>query len=548
MNIKALLAVIALGAGGTVVVLATNSPPPGTFLPDIKTAAMVAAAPDVPRPNPASGEQSPAEKSVPAVLRNEPSAPVTTKIAAEVSPPPAAPANPTIIWSTPPLSNTAPASDRPPAAQQQLDALVAPIALYPDQVLSQILMASTYALEVVAAARWAARPENQGLQGERLAAALDQQDWDPSVKALAAFPHILKMMDADLEWMGKLGDAFQDRQSEVMDAVQRLRRDAKAADKLNSDARQRVTVQDEQIIIAPANPEVVYVPFYDPQSAYGIWPYPDYPPAYMPPPLGYSGSPGIYYSFVAVRPFWGWSAWDWHNRHIHIVDVPRYTYYNRGRGPIDNDVWRHDPGRGRGDRSRGNDRPRAPAPGPNIPDRIDTPPPINMQVRRPRGPIVPGARNESVDVAQPIEQRRRGAVPPPGALPDVTPQLPDVTPPLPASITVPAIAPPISTPPPEVNRFQDDRRRPRGPVVPEQNSTQDNRQNSAQDEAARRQRRFQDGGMAQPQPAAPPPPSPATAAPPPGANFRQRGYVPPTPNADNDGDGNRCPPRGGCKR
>ena len=220
--------------------------------------------------------------------------------------PAAAASKDTIIWSEP-RSATADQSQSAPT-QRQLDALLAPIALYPDQLLSQILMASTYPLEVIEAARWVSRPENEGLQGDRLADALENQDWDPSVKALAAFPHILKMMDTDLDWMAQLGEAFQTEETAVMDSVQHLRREAKAADKLNSDARQRVTVLDSQIIIEPANPEVVYVPFYDPQSAYGLWPYPDYPPAYIPPPLGYTYSPGVYYSFGSVSPFWGWSC------------------------------------------------------------------------------------------------------------------------------------------------------------------------------------------------------------------------------------------------
>jgi hypothetical protein len=126
----------------------------------------------------------------------------------------------------------------------ELDQLLAPVALYPDQLLGQILMASTYPLEVVEAARWVEDPNNARLKGDQLAAALQGKDWDPSVKSLAPFPQILRMMDDRLDWMQKLGDAFLAQQNEVMDSVQRLRRQAEEAGTLQSSPQQTVTTQD----------------------------------------------------------------------------------------------------------------------------------------------------------------------------------------------------------------------------------------------------------------------------------------------------------------
>jgi hypothetical protein len=144
-------------------------------------------------------------------------------------------------------------------------------------------MASTYPLEVVEAARWVEDPNNARLKGDQLAAALQGKDWDPSVKSLAPFPQILRMMDDRLDWMQKLGDAFLAQQNEVMDSVQRLRRQAEEAGTLQSSPQQTVTTQDQTITVEPANPNVVYVPIYDPTVVYGAWPYPDYPPYYFPP-------------------------------------------------------------------------------------------------------------------------------------------------------------------------------------------------------------------------------------------------------------------------
>jgi hypothetical protein len=172
---------------------------------------------------------------------------------------------------------------------EELDQLVAPIALYPDTLLAEVLMASTYPLEVVQADRWATA--NKALKGDQLKAAVDKQSWDESVKALVATPAVLAMMSEKLDWTEKLGNAVLAQQPDVMDAVQRLRTKAQANNKLASTKEQKVSVTQQAnkqvIVIEPAVPDTVYVPYYDPAVVYGDWPYAAYPPYYFPPPLGY---------------------------------------------------------------------------------------------------------------------------------------------------------------------------------------------------------------------------------------------------------------------
>jgi hypothetical protein len=187
---------------------------------------------------------------------------------------------------TPPPAQPASAPSQQLLTAGQLDALVAPIALYPDALLSLVLMASTYPLEVVAADRWVSA--NKSLQGDALKAALDQQNWDDSIKSLAATPDVLDMMNNKLDWTQQLGDAVLAQQPDVMDAIQRLRVKAQANNKLQSTSQQTVTTQStggrQYIYIAPTDPDELYVPYYDPSVVYGAWDYPDYPPYYWPPP------------------------------------------------------------------------------------------------------------------------------------------------------------------------------------------------------------------------------------------------------------------------
>jgi hypothetical protein len=240
------------------------------------------------------------------------------------------------------------AQDQPTARQfrqEELDQMLAPIALYPDSLLAQILMASTYPLEVVQADRWT--KANRNLSGDQLNDALDQKDWDPSVKALVPFPQVLSMMSERLEWTQKLGDAFLDQQDQVMDTVQRLRARAQAAGNLRDTEQQRVIVEEGAIEIEPAQPEVVYVPVYDPTVIYGPWWYPAFPPFFFPPPPGLIFVRGFgFWRGVTVGRAWGyaWGQWDWHHHYI-TVNIDRHININRNininRTTIQTTRWRH---------------------------------------------------------------------------------------------------------------------------------------------------------------------------------------------------------------
>ena len=175
--------------------------------------------------------------------------------------------------------------------QAQLDQMMAPIALYPDSLLSQVLMAATYPADVADAAKWL--KANPGQKGEAAVKAVANQPWDPSVQSLVAFPQVLEMMGAQPDWVQNLGDAFLASSKDVLDSAQRLRAQAQKTGSLKSSEQQKVLVEQEPqtqqtvIRIEPANPQVVYVPAYNPTVVYGAWPYPAYPPYYYPPPAYY---------------------------------------------------------------------------------------------------------------------------------------------------------------------------------------------------------------------------------------------------------------------
>ncbi|MDB5811549.1 MAG: hypothetical protein JWN94_3671 [Betaproteobacteria bacterium] len=217
---------------------------------------------------------------------------------------------------------------RPPAfSQQQLDQMLAPIALYPDSLLSQILMAATYPRDVVDAADWSRR--NGTLNGDRAVRAAERYDWDPSVKSLVAFPQILDMMNQKITWTEDLGDAFLDQQGQVMDTVQYLRRQAYAAGNLRSSEQMRVEVRDSSYVVEFSNPEVVYLPYYNPVVVYGRWWWPTYQPVYWAPWPGYRARPGYAYAWGAPIPVsrgFFYSAPDWRNRRVQIVNVNNYYY------------------------------------------------------------------------------------------------------------------------------------------------------------------------------------------------------------------------------
>jgi hypothetical protein len=216
--------------------------------------------------------------------------------------------------------------------------MLAPIALYPDPLLADILMAATYPLEVVEADRWIQDPAHAKLDRDRLTAVLEQEPWDPSVKSLVPFSQVLKMMDFNLEWTERLGEAFLADQAGVMDSIQRLREEAKAAGNLSSTLQQTVTIESEgqPITIEPSDSESVYVPDYSPSVVYGTWPYPSYPPMSFPGFLG-----GDIVVFV-VAPFRHWHHWDWVHHRIEI-DRDRFAILNRNHQPLGGVTWEHDP-------------------------------------------------------------------------------------------------------------------------------------------------------------------------------------------------------------
>src|SRR5437764_5400226 len=170
--------------------------------------------------------------------------------------------------------------------RQQIDQLVAPIALYPDQVLSQVLMAATYPQQAVEAAQWLKEPGHGELKGDALAQALEPLPWDPSVKALTAFPQIIEMMSDHIEWTQALGVAFATQQAEVMSRVQALRQLSMKSSKLEQVRHLSVKQQGSAIVIASAERDRVYVPTYNPMVVYGQWPGRELTPAYLPPPQG----------------------------------------------------------------------------------------------------------------------------------------------------------------------------------------------------------------------------------------------------------------------
>lgn len=183
------------------------------------------------------------------------------------------------VPAQPPTSAASQVPGPPALKPAELDALVAPIALYPDGLLANVLMASTYPLEVVRAERWMNR--NKNLKNDALKTAAEEQAWDASVKALVAAPAVLQMMSERLDWMQKLGEAFLAQEQDVMDAVQRMRTKAYDRNKLVTTKEQVVTRKEEQnrqvIAIEPAVADTLYVPYYEPQVVYGDWPYADYP-------------------------------------------------------------------------------------------------------------------------------------------------------------------------------------------------------------------------------------------------------------------------------
>jgi hypothetical protein len=213
---------------------------------------------------------------------------------------------------------------------QELQQLVAPIALYPDALVAQVLAASTYPTQIVEADRW--MQSHSKLKGDELAKEVDKQNWDPSVKAIAQFPSVLENMDKNLSWTSSLGEAYANDPQAVTDTVQTMRQEAQKAGKLNSNDQEKVTTQGSTIVIQPANPDVVYVPAYDPWVVYGdpILAY----PGWYPVPGIFFGGPGLYFGAGFGIGFfggfgWGWNHWgyDWHG-HGAMFNHNHYTSHN----------------------------------------------------------------------------------------------------------------------------------------------------------------------------------------------------------------------------
>jgi hypothetical protein len=232
--------------------------------------------------------------------------------------------------------------------------LLAPIALYPDSLLSQVLMASTYPADVAEAAQWSKANKDQ--QGDAAVKMIQDKPWDPSVQSLVAFPQILQVMGDQPDWVQKLGDAFLASSKDVLDAVQRLRTKAQSAGNLTSNEQQKVVVeqapqtQQTVIKIEPAQPETVYVPAYNPTVVYGAWPYPSYPPPYYPPPPYYypggALASGLAFGIgvAAVGSIWGGCNWGGGDVDI---NVNKYNNINSNR-QISNNKFEHNSANRRG--------------------------------------------------------------------------------------------------------------------------------------------------------------------------------------------------------
>jgi len=361
-----------------------------------------------------------------------------------------------------------------PFSQEQLDQMLAPIALYPDELLAQVLMAATYPAEVVQAARWVQL--NARLTGDQLAWALEEQPWDPSVKSLVNFPSVLQMMNDRLDWTQQLGDAFLAQEEQVMATVQQLRQRAWAQGYLANTSEQTVFVdpQTQQIVIQPVVPQIIYVPVYDPMVVYGPWWWPAYRPYYY-HPRGVVIR-GVFGFGLGIRigVAWGyaWGGFDWHRHNVIInaeqnirinnhIDINRYvtraTVEGRDRG-----TWKHDPVHrqgvayrtpavaekyGRGPRPgadtrrdyRGFEQPRgSAAPQARLEPPHGAPAP---QAQQPRVTPSPVAKPEPPRVQTPPAQEPRVARPPAAK--------PEVARPAPAQPAQPAPAPPaVRTEPP----------------------------------------------------------------------------------------------------
>jgi hypothetical protein len=343
--------------------------------------------------------------------------------------------------------NPAPAAFRP----AQLDQMLAPIALYPDQLLLELLMASTFPQQVIDAGKWLQDSNNVALSGDQLVAALEPLPWDPSVKALVAFPQIVTMMNDHLDWTEALGTACANQQVAVMARVQFLRQRAVAAGRLVPTPHLRIENQQGEIVIEPDDPAMIYVPVYNPAEAYGQWPDSAEPPIYIPPPAGFvegaiGAGIGFSIGYGVAAPLWGWSHPDW-QRHQVVVDPNRYgrisgaSNIGRSQATVDNQVWRRT------------------APVVRVPD-AQRPAPTAASAPHPAGTVsstavalprpAPAASPPPTGAAQPaVPPHPAGAAQPPAVPPHPVEVVhPPAEPPHPTGAAQPQAAPPHPAAPP----------------------------------------------------------------------------------------------------
>ncbi len=237
--------------------------------------------------------------------------------------------------------------------QAELDAMLAPIALYPDTVLSHILIASTYPLEIIKANRWV--EEHPDYKADEALEQVENMDWDPSVKALVPFPQLLERMSDDIDWTQRLGDAFLTQEAQVMASIQTLRNKAYATGHLDKQQHIKVVREEKTIIIEPASPQVVYIPYYDPYVVYGPWWWHSYQPVYWHVPVGYTVYRGFSWGVgIQIAPGFYFSSFHWPRRQIVVIDHHhhwREPHYYRSHQIIHHRTsqhWRHNPHHRRG--------------------------------------------------------------------------------------------------------------------------------------------------------------------------------------------------------
>jgi hypothetical protein len=238
-------------------------------------------------------------------------------------------------------------------SQAELDAMLAPIALYPDTVLSHVLIASTYPLEIIKANRWV--EEHPRYSAEEALEQVEDMDWDPSVKALVPFPLLLERMSDDIDWTQRLGDAFLGQEAQLMTSIQTLRNKAYASGNLDKQQHIKVVREEKTIIIESASPQVVYLPYYDPQIVYGPWWWRSYPPVYWHVPVGYAVHRGFSWGVgIQIAPGFYFSSFHWPRRQIVVIDHHHHwrdPYYYRSHQIVhhkNSHHWRHNPHHRRG--------------------------------------------------------------------------------------------------------------------------------------------------------------------------------------------------------